>query len=124
MNRPVFRIINITNVDNTVAIIIENSNNVYYTVDNISFSTNDIRISITHNGSVTLTNQRTQERTIYKGIGINLHFKSIDFYVGNLKIAGHDSIGNNFCVITEDIKFMNKKIYNNHDLTNSYLKYI
>lgn len=123
-NKPAFRIVRSAKYigDFKWILIIENTNNVFHQINEISFSSDEIElIRISHG---VFTSSREDEKEVHKGLTLILDVKTGDFVVGNIKVEGIDLIGNSFKAISPDIKFKRRDIIDSGSFNHKYFRLI
>lgn len=125
---PVFRIAYIQNFDaKSVSFVIDNPNNIYYQVDNVTFSTDGVIVKEFWQGTVTSTTTRNGndvEKEEYKGLIVTLSPVNESNHIGTLQIVGKDMLGNKFIMNTNDLIFKNFQLDNHLKISRTYLKKI
>ncbi|PSL42144.1 hypothetical protein B0H99_101392 [Planomicrobium soli] len=115
---PIFRISLIKLYSGNITLVIENTNAVYHEIQDITFSSEDVKVKEFYDGTV------ENYRDVYKGLIVMLYPKTREYQIGSLQITGIDALGNEFKVNSKDIKFKYHRIENDKFLIRTYLKKI
>gem|GEM_PF-3786642 len=125
---PIFKISIIQSFyDKSVNLIIENTNNVYYRIDGVTFSIQGVEVVTKPNGHIRFDSRRGGEvidKTDYYGLGVTLSPENNLYYEGNLRLKGRDLIGKDFQFESNPFIFMEYKLENKEQISKTYLNKI
>lgn len=123
---PIFRISYITEFNQkSICFVIENSNNVYHQVEEITFPSDTLTIKDYFYGNVTSSEKsggQIIDKKEYHGLLVTMEIKDSIEVRGRLRINGVDMLGNKFKVETKELVFKNYKLDNHLEISKTYLK--
>lgn len=105
-----------------VSFVIENSNNVYHEIEEVTFSTDEVEVTKVFGGIIDKGQVGEKKEIVAKGLIIILKPSSEKFYEGYLQIKGKDSLGKDFKVNSNAIKFEGRSVRNDLELSRTYLR--
>ena len=125
---PVFYISYITSFDNkSYSFVIENTNRVSHQIEQVSFSSKDVKIKTDFNGFIESKSEKKgviTEKREYHGLIITLSVTENLYQNGTIQIKGRDSLGNQFKANSNEIVFKNYLLENHLKISRTYLKNI
>ncbi|WP_338652685.1 hypothetical protein V6B14_12805 [Sporosarcina psychrophila] len=124
---PIFKISYLSSKQDSVVFVIENSNNIFHQIEQITFSSPEVKIELSINGFITkkthskgeITNEREYHGLIVKLIPLNDLY-----YNGILRLRGYDALGNEFKANSKELIFKNRKLENHLEVSKTYFKQI
>lgn len=123
--KPVFKISYIQEfAGDKTGFVIENSNHVYHEMKDINFSLDGVKVDMVFDGIIDTGKVGEERVVVAKGLIITLLPGDDSYYEGYLQIVGKDSLGREFKVKSNAIKFKEKEIINDLELSRTYLKNI
>lgn len=94
---------------------IQNTNNVYYQVKEVTFSQEDVEVLSVNNGYL------TRQDKFVGGISIRIKSNRQGLVEGYLQISGNDALGNDFTAKSLLISIQDNRLRNNSKVIKSYL---
>ncbi|WP_313429633.1 hypothetical protein [Siminovitchia terrae] len=122
---PVYRVDYITMANGGALLVLNNTNKVAHQRNNISFTTDDVKIVFSFNGTVEKSRTQNGEKLfeeVYKGLVVKLINSTEGYICGYLQIQGEDSLGNPFRLNSNLIEFKSEHLKNDLALSQTYLK--
>lgn len=122
--KPIFRIIKSHNFkrEQNWVFIVENTNNVFYRIDSVTFSIQDVKVSDFSQGSLKISSAK--EREEYSGLSFTLTPQVNTFINGTIQIRGRDLLGNQFICNSPSIKFNQGDIVDHFDFYKVFFEFI
>lgn len=125
---PIFRISYLSSKgQDSVVFVIENPNNIFHQIEQITFSSPEVKIESSFNGFISKKTQSkgeiTNERE-YHGLMVKLIPLNDLYYNGILQLRGYDALGNEFKANSNELIFKNRKLENHLEVSRTYFKQI
>jgi len=123
--KPIFRIIKTHNFrqEEKWVFIVENSNDVFYKLDSVTYSSTDVLVSGYSQGTLKLKSVKDGDEE-YHGLSFSLQPQVNTYVVGVLQIRGKDLLGNSFICNSPPIKFKYGEIVDVYDYYKVFFDYV
>ena len=122
--KPIFRIIKTTKLNQADkwVIIVENSNNVFYKVDSVTYSSSDILLGNFSQGTLKIKSKDDSEE--YHGLTFTLQSQVNTYVQGVIQIRGKDLLGNTFICNSPPLTFKHGDIVEEYDYYKVFFDFV